>query len=172
MTTTYSPNPHLYEESDFVWRVTNEVHTAEIEKARKHLAKAIEAKGEDYVYQEHKPGGAANAAGNECLYLEYEHIDCDEEEGTYNFVGPKGPSCIVGHVLVYAEVPYPKITPHEGENAGEAAKEAFTSPIAIEALNRAQAKQDHANGYTWGEAVEEFEAFVYEHTIRTEQADG
>lgn len=169
MSTTYSPNPHFYDKTDEAWWVTNEVHTAEIEKARALLAKAVEAKGEDYVYLDEAD---LPSSTKECLYLEYEKVDYDEDEEIYRFQGPKGPSCIVGHVLVYAEVPFPKITEHEGENAGVAAAEAFTSPIVIEALNRAQSKQDHPSGFTWGEAVEEFEAFIDERTIKTEQADG
>ena len=137
--------------------------TAEIEKARTHLAAAIEAKGEDYVYR------SDPESAKECLYLEYEAIEEDEEHG-YVFVGPKGPSCIVGHVLVGMEVPFAEITPHEGENA-EAAIQAlgtFQSTIVTGALFNAQSRQDNANGHTWGEAVEEFEAYIARHTTKVE----
>jgi hypothetical protein len=154
----YQPAPHFTDEV-----VDNETLTAEIETARKHLAAAIEAKGEDYVYR-----SVPEDAG-ECLYLEYEAIEEDEEHG-YVFVGPKGPSCIVGHVLVGLEIPFEKITPNEGENAEAAIKglDAFKSVIVTEALFQAQTKQDHANGHTWGEAVEEFEAHIERHTWRVD----
>lgn len=163
MTTTYAPNPRFYAPTDPL----HENLTEEIETARKHLAKAIEAKGEDYVYITDTE--ANPSAARECLYLRYECIDYDDEEGV-QYVGPKGPSCIVGHVLVYGGIPPYKITEREGENAAAACKAlgAFTSPIVIEALNRAQSKQDHANGYTWGEAVEEFEAYIAERTVQTD----
>lgn len=140
--------------------------TAEIEAARQHLAAAIEAKGEDYVYMQ----DPANTSQDECLYLNYEHVDYNGEEGTYTYTGPKGPSCIVGHVLVGMEVPFAEITPHEGENA-EAAIQAlgtFTSTIVTSALFEAQSRQDNANGHTWGEAVEEFEAYIARSTTKVE----
>lgn len=166
MTTTYSPNPHIYEEDDKVWHVTNEVHTADIEKARALLAKAIEAKGEDYVYIADTEANPPHA--RECLYLRYERIDYDEELGQI-FVNPKGPSCIVGHVFVYGEIPFDKITEREGDNAAAACEALGTfSPLVAGALNQAQQKQDHANGYTWGQAVEEFEAYINEHTVRVD----
>lgn len=156
MTTVYRPR-NVYEV------VTIEVLTAEIETARKHLAAAIELKGADYVYQS-VPSPADN-----CLYLEYarieHHMDDDGHEVT-TYVDPACPSCLIGYVLAAMGVPFEQITRHEGENALEAAKGVFHSEIVRTALLKAQGKQD--GGDTWGEAVEEFEAYIAEHTVRAD----
>ena len=167
--TTYAPNPHFFEPEDAVWAVPNDVLTAEIEDARKHLAKAIEAKGEDYVYTNDTEAVVPSGADN-CLYLRYESAYWDEDNYRYLYEGPKGPSCIVGHVLVYKEVPTEKITACEGDNAAAALSTlgTYTSSIVREALHRVQSKQDHLNGYTWGQAVEEFEAYINEKTVRVD----
>lgn len=169
MTTIYSPNPAKFANSDVVWNVPNDVLTAEIEDARQHLARAIEAKGEDYVYLH--DSDAHSTGGQNCLYLRYERVESSlDTDRYYTYINPQHPSCIVGHVLVYAETPFDQITPHEGDNAWLALRAigTYTSTIVIQALHMAQQKQDHANGYTWGEAVEEFEAYINERTVKTD----
>lgn len=137
--------------------VSDAVLTEEIKKAREQLHRAVTEKGADYVYPRAKPG----AIGSDCLYLEYERIEDDEDNGR-QYIGPKCPSCLVGHVLVGLEVPFSKITIYEGENAEEASQEAFTSDVVRAALCRAQGIQD--GGDTWGAAVEAFEAYIRDNT--------
>lgn len=158
----------IYHSNDSGEVVDSETLTAEIETARKHLAAAIEAKGEGYVYLEDRP--VANT--DTCLYLEYKKVEWvdDGEYAGYTYEGPKCPSCLIGHVLVGMGIPFEKITEQEGDRAEKAIKSlgTFTSTIVIEALDRAQQKQDNPNGYTWGQAVEEFEAYINEHTVRVD----
>jgi hypothetical protein len=155
MTTNYQP---LRPDDDEV--VDNATLTDEIEEARKQLRAAIEKNGADYVYK------AKTEGGESCLYLEYEKVDRDEEEGTYQYINPTGPSCIVGHVLVAKGVPNPQITRHEGEDAAVATEGVFGSVIVRKALKRAQAHQD--GGHPWGEALEEFESYIREFTVKTD----
>lgn len=156
MTTIYRPSPPTHEV------VTAEVLTDEIETARKHLAAAIELKGADYVHQ------PVDAAEN-CLYLEYamieQHMDDDGFEET-RYIDPICPSCLIGHVLAAMEIPFEQITKCEGQNAHEATDGVFHSEIVRGALLKAQNRQD--SGKTWGEAVEEFEVYINEHTVKTD----
>lgn len=149
---------HQYQSIDEGEVVDNATLTAEIEEAREQLAAAIEKNGADYVYK------AKTEGGESCLYLEYKRVERDEEEGTHRYINPTGPSCIVGHVLVAKGVPNLQITRHEGEDAQAATEGVFESTIVRKALKRAQAHQD--KGLTWGQAVEKFETYVAEHTVK------
>lgn len=159
MTTIYRPNGRTQEV------VTAEVLTSEIETARKHLAAAIELKGADYVYK----ASPKNDSVETCLYLDYARVECHMDDDGYEetrYIDPVCPSCLIGHVLAAMEIPYEQITKHEGENAYEATEGVFHSEIVRTALLKAQSKQD--GGGTWGEAVEEFEAYINEHTVKTD----
>ena len=103
------------------------------EKALELLRKARDLKGADYVYP-------PAAAGEQCLYR-----------------NPDGsPSCIVGHVLLWAGVG----DPTEGWDAKDVAGANGLPTVVGDILAAAQGSQDIA--HTWGEAVTQAEAVARE----------
>lgn len=108
------------------------------------LNKAVETKGEDYVY----PAEEKNKATDECRYNTY------DEQGNIT-----GPSCIVGFVCHETGITSPE-TLRAGE--GNVAWAVLPWPeqnLITRALTRAQAAQD--KGHTWGEARDEAVNFLH-----------
>lgn len=97
------------------------------------LTKFVEEKGADYVY------AAPNEESEACLYV-------------YN----GAPSCLVGHVLVAAGVPFEEIKEVEETSAHTAVPRLLDVSVDLaDALDAAQKKQD--GGRPWGEALKAFE---------------
>lgn len=112
------------------------------EKALELLRKARDLKGADYVYKPETLSATGHRLDG-CKYLE-----------------PDGsPSCIVGHVFVWAGI----AEIEEDRDADSLASEYGLPDVVGDILATAQAEQD--SGLTWGEAVEAAERKARKHGV-------
>lgn len=146
-----------------------DIYRRELAEARELLAKALEERGPDYVYEEKIRGGG-------CMYQTYdESIIGLNSEGYPEFRGKveyaeqcTGPACIVGHVMYGKAVDPLRIRAQEGRDAATVLQVlgVFEHRAVAHALDAAQRAQD--TGSTWGEAVTAFESYIggYEQNCR------
>lgn len=131
--------------------MTETIHKAELILARLLLKKAIETRGENYVY---KP-----QIGSKCTYLNYESAAVVEPNEAV-FKNPNGAACLIGFMLVEAGVTFDQLQVCEGQSALLTAELVFSDHAILRALDYAQSIQDE--GGTWGEAREAFETSIEE----------
>lgn len=118
---------------------------------RQLLVKAIEEKGENYIYPRN----------NHCMYLEYNQVAIEEYEGMEvpirNNV-PTGPSCLLGYALYYLGVPLTTIEKIEGGPITLAQARGLNiakHEVTIKALRSAQFAQDRQ--HPWKEALMQYD---------------
>lgn len=111
------------------------------DNVKRLMRDAVLERGKDYTY----PAEEMLSSGKGCAYAVYEN-------GL-----PRGPSCIVGNVLVRAGLPVSALPQFENRGAymvvtelADRGRAEVDHHAAIDALDTAQMRQDH--GETWGEA--------------------
>lgn len=120
-------------------------------RVRTLLVKAIEEKGEDYVYPKN-PLLRAGIGGPRCTYAEYKKPEPEAEGQHIRDLTPVAPSCIVGHVAYYAGLDLETlkaadVDPYSNGLNDISAGIGITSKSVIWGLRQAQTGQDH--GYPW-----------------------
>jgi hypothetical protein len=121
-------------------------------RVRSLLVKAIEEKGEDYVYPKN-PLLRAGVGGPQCTYANYKPPMTETEAQHLRYLTPIAPSCLVGHAAYYAGVDLETLKEGDTEGGTESGADRIfhaagaTTRKVFTALRNAQTVQDR--GQPW-----------------------
>lgn len=107
------------------------------ERTLQLLQKAVEERGEDFVYPDEWKGGTEdNVYPSTCRYV---------------LRGDSKPACIAGYVFHAYGMPLQELSQHEGKSAWKLAEEVDVDSASSAMINAAQVAQD--DGKSWGSAL-------------------